>query len=417
MSRVVAAILLVAAGAAAFVLAPSPVPADLGDLPASRPVGALGCLLRADREGVASVGVIGAGPARVSALAGGTVIGDVPLTGEGAVTASDLGVSGLLGGVVELDRELAGAGVLVAGSAGISSAPCTPPGTDTIVVAGASTRSREALTLVVSNPYAIDAVARVRLGSEAGTEGVEGLEALFVPARTTLTRDLDRLVPLRGSLSVSLAVERGALHAAVAETGGSDTMVIEGVQPSSTWWVPLPPYTTTPGRIVVVPDGQEPVDIRLDTFGDGGAGSRGVSLAVGEQLALGIAELGPGVTGVAISSEVEITVAAIFDGAGFRAGGAGVAALRPDWALGPARGTAAAWVLVPGDIDAAVEVTVSGGRTSRVAAPAGALTQIPVPPSETGYTVRASTDVAVALTSLDGTSLAYSTGVPLGEAR
>lgn len=416
MSKVVAAILLVVAGTAAFLLAPSPAPADLGELPAARPAGALGCLLRADREGVGSVGVAGTGPARITALAGGEALGDVALTGEGEVASSDLGVSGILGGVVELDRELAGAGVLVAGSAGISSAPCTPPGTGMIVVAGASTRSREDVTLVVSNPYAIDAVAQVRLGSETGTEAVEGVEALFVPARTTLTRDLGRLVPLRETLSVSLAVERGALHAAVAETGGSDTMLIEGAAPATTWWVPLPPFTTTPGRIVVVPAAEAPVEVRLETFGDGGAGSRDVSLAAGEQLVVGAAELGPGVTGVAVSAETEVTAAAVFDAAGFRAGGPGVSALGPDWAVGPARGTATIWVLVPGDLDAAVEVSVPGGRTSRAEAPAGALTGIPVPPSGSGYTVRASTEVAVALTSLDGASLAYSAGVRLGDA-
>jgi len=415
--RIAAAAVLVLAGVVSWATAPTAEPAALGELPPARPPGALGCVLRADRDGQVTVGIAGnlAAGARVSAVAGGTIVGDVALPGEAAVSSSDLGVSGFLGGVVELDPLGAGAGVLSTGAAGTAAAACTPPASGRLVAAGGSTRSRESLTLVVSNPYALDAVAAVRLGSEAGTESVAGIEAVFVPARTTITRDLSRLAPLRELLSVGLTVERGALHAALVETGEADTMIAEAVAPAPAWWVVLPPYTTTPGRVVVVPEGEAPVDVQLDTFGDGGAGSRRVTLAVGEQLSLPVGELGPGVDAVAVAATADVTVSAVFDGSGFRAGGPAASVLASDWTLGPATGTVAVWVLVPGDIDATVEVDVAGtDRTARASAPAGALTQISVPPSAVGYTVRASTGVAVAGTSLAGTTLAYSTGVPLG---
>lgn len=422
MRRILVAVLLVGAGVASFLLAPTPPRVDTGDIPAPGAAGALGCVLRADRSGVVSVAAVGesAEPVRLAGVAGGGITAEVVLgdLGSGtAVSSTDLGVSGILGGLVELDTTSAAAGILESGSGGTAAAPCTPPATSRLVAAGGSTRSREALTLVVFNPYAVDAVVGVRISSEEGTESVSGLENLFVPARTSITRDLARLVSLRVSLSVSLAVERGAVHAALVETGGSDTMIAEATPPSPSWWVLLPPYTTTPGRVVVVNADDVAVDVSVDTFGPGGAETavRTETLAVGEQLSVPVGELGDGVQGAAVTGTGDLAVAAVFDGAGFRAGGAAAARLSTDWALGPSLDLSSVWVLVPGEIDATVEIEVPGseGVTRTATAAAGRLTQIAVPASPAGYLVRSSTDIVVAGTSLAGSALAFATGFPL----
>ncbi len=423
MRRILVVALLIGAGVASFLLAPPPPSVETGDVPAPGAAGALGCVLRADRSGVVSVAAVGdsAEPVRLAGVAGGGITAEVVLDDLGAGTAvssTDLGVSGILGGLVELDPASAAAGLLEAGPGGTAAAPCTPPATSRLVAPGGSTRSKEALTLVVFNPYAVDAVVGVRISSEEGTESVAGLESLFVPARTSITRDLARLVPLRVSLSVSLDVERGAVHAALLETGGSDTMIAEATSPSPLWWVLLPPYTTTPGRVVVVNADDVAVDVSLDTFGSGGAetGVRTETLAVGEQLSIPVGELGDGVQGAAVTGSGDLAVAVVFDGGGFRAGGGTAARLSTDWALGPSLDFSSVWVLVPGEIDATVEIEIpgSGGAPRTATATAGRLTQIAVPASPAGYLVRSSTDIVVAGTSLVGSTLAYATGSPLG---
>ena len=348
----------------------------------SRPY-AVGCVLRNDRGGSSTLGSAwdDADPARVSVVAAGSIISETVAEGDGGagLRAADLGVSGILGGLVEVDTSVGGAGVLFEGGAGMSAAPCTPPATSRLVVAGGSTRSREGLELVVFNPYGVDAVVEVQLGSEAGTESIASLESLVVPARTTLIWDLGRLVALRESLAVTLDVSRGAVHAALVETGGNDTMLLDGAEPAPAWWVLLPPYTLTPGRVVVADADAVSVDVRIDTFGADGVrvGAREETLAVGEQVSIAAAELGPAVGGVAVTGSGDLAVAAVFDGAGFRGGGAGASRLAPAWFLGPATDLATVWVLVPGDVDATVEVEIPGSPSAplTLGAPAGTLSR------------------------------------------
>ena len=105
---------------------------------------------------------------------------------------------------------------------------------------GGSTMSGETLDLVMTNPYAVDAVVWCGSSSENGDDSASEIASMLVPAGGTVVREqVSRCLPLRQSLSVRLDPQRGAVHAALLQTTSVDDIVVEGVPLAQDWWIPV----------------------------------------------------------------------------------------------------------------------------------------------------------------------------------
>jgi hypothetical protein len=285
------------------------------------------------------------------------------------------------------------------------------------VVLGGSTNTGETLELVLTNPYAADAVVSVSSSSEAGEDSATEIASILVPARSTVVRQLETLLTLRQSLAVRMEVQRGAIHAALIQVGSGDVAVFEGVEPAQDWWLPSLVVRDSSNRLVVANTSPVPVDVVIDTYQNGTVTEAALATTVEarSQIDLPVSEFAEGPVGLRVSSDGPVVTGLVVDGEATRGLTPGTT-LSTEWvipgsaSLGPAR----VWVLNPGEVEAelVLQPLLPGAAAQATTVPADTVAGISVEPGGAGYLIRSTSEVAVFWSArLEG--FAVATGYPL----
>lgn len=429
MIRRIASILVIAAVAGAGIwFRPAAEAFDIGEELATIPPQHRGCLGFFER-GITSSIQVGStlkGPV-VAALAAGSgstppVEVQIDDAGGAAVALEDLGAAGVTGALVELPSAESAAGITEVGPVGTMAAACTPPITDRMIISGGSTGTGETLDLLITNPYAQDAVVAITGSSEVGIDNAASLEEVVVPAGSTISRSLDAELNLRQSLSTYIEVVQGAVHAAYLQRIDGDAALIEGVEPGADWWLPVVPIEGATQRLVIATDSPSNVNVQVDRYTSDGVEERLVELAVEaqSQIEVAVADLGEGASGLRVSADGPVAVTLVAAGPGMRAATPATKAIATDW-LVPGVGGAGGniWITNPGDVISEVILQPLAPDT-----PARAVTVAPGATSSTridrlgsGYLIRSASPVTMLWFSAPdvGRSLATPSAIDLGE--
>ncbi len=355
------------------------------------------------------------------ASSGGAVLAERESeAGESSGVAFDIGSAvgaSTVGLVMDLPEEGAGAAIVTSSDVVLAAAMCTPPVAGETGIAGLSTASGESLDLVLANPYANDAVVEIRTISEAGVDSASELEAVVVPARSVVTIDLAQILPLRSRLSVRIIPERGVVHAVGVQSSPNERMVVEAVQPSTEWLLPLPD-TGTPPTITVLPTTGVDIEYTIDAYTEQGpfeAVAGGVVPGDG-QAVLDLQDLPEGTAAVRVTTTGESVASVVVEGETIRAGTPGAPFAASTWVVpGPGGAGAVLRLANPNGLDATVELRslVGMGDVESIALPAGSTALVRVDGPGPGYIVQADGDVFVAWSLSTDAGFALGVGVPL----
>jgi hypothetical protein len=426
MTRPVLAVLLTITMGVGWMSAPDRGPGDSGPRLEPAAAAAAVCPLRVERtvDGKMTVASTLFSPARVTVGSVGNVVSDlvVPVdeAGGAAVQFIELISGGAAGAFVEFGVPGAAAAAVSRGAGGVTAVSCPSLIRTTSLIPGASTRNGESLELILVNPYGSDAVVAVTSSSEIGSDSADQLSSVVVPARSTVTRDITTLLPLRNRLSFAISPIRGLVHAFTEGGGRGDRVVIEHVSPGSEWIAPVP---FIPGQVAtLVVSTASPVDVTLRVDGwSGGEFVEGVfsdSIPARGQLEIPLADLALDIVHVLGDGPIGVTLA--LEGVAGRAATPINSQGLQEWLMpGPGSAGSIGWVGVPGFDDAVVEFrSLSTGALSfTVDVPAGQVVAVPLEDQLIGYTLRSGVPITVLWTVSDETGLGLGapTALPGGE--
>ena len=424
MTRVMLAVVVAAALVGGWIA--SPVPAVIDDGPGLEPAAASAalCPVRLDRtvDGKLTIGSSLVAPARITiGNAGELATDEVVEVGEAGGAAVDFDAlipGGTSGAFVEFGVATASAATVSRGDAGVAAVACPSLLRATSVITGASTRNGESLELILVNPYGADAVVAVESSSEIGADSAEELASVVVPARSTVTRDLATLLPLRNRLSLAITPVRGLVYAFAEGGGRGDRVLIEHVDPRSEWMSPIPAFDGLAASLVV--SSISPVDVAMRL--DGWAGGEFVEGVFSEvipprgQIEIPLADLDVPMEVARILADGPIGVSLVVDGDGGRAATPVNSEAVLEWLMpGPGSAGSTAWIGVDGESDAVIEFLSldTGGESFTVTAAAGTVTPVPLDGQLIGYSLRSDFPVTVLWSVSDDTGIGLGAPTPL----
>lgn len=408
MSRVVwfTAIAVLAFGA--FSARPPDAPSPSAVEPTLLAPSAAGCIV--------SVGRGQSGAVAVTGEATVTVDGELRTLGSGALGIESVAPSGAGSALVEFVGP--GSAAIVESDELMNVAGnCSPTTTEPLVLSGISTANGRQVELVVSNPYALDAIIDISSSSEVGTDTASELESLVVPAGGIAVRDLSRILPLRRHLSLVLTPRRGAIHAVVFETGPEDGRVSEAVAGADEWWALFPPIEGLVRHLTIAGVSLGAVPFQLDIFSTEGLVEAAIddSVPSGAQFDLIHDEIATA-QAVRVVAAGAVVAAISLEGEGTLAGGPAALSAATVWGLpgaGVLPGASTVWIFNPGAEPASLTLTPIGtGNPTGADVLAVGLVGVPVARASAGY-VLVSDRPVVAVWTAAGTGLAYAAGVPL----
>ncbi len=421
--RLIQIALVLVTVSSAWLLRPVPTEAGLDRGVEPAPESFVGCIGWVDRDLSSSIliGSVVRGDILATLVAPGEAVEAVapvdPAGGASVSMGGDIGAAGIVGALAEMPTSDASAAVVATREEAAAAASCTAPSTGTLVAVGGSTNTGETLDLVLTNPYAADAVVSVSSSSEAGEDSATEIASILVPARTTVVRGLETLLTLRQSLAVKMEVQRGAVHAALVQGSPTDISIIEAVEPAEDWWVPSLLVTESDSRLVIANTSAVPVDIVVDIFEAGSVTEGALSEVVDarSQLEIPVNELVGGAAGFRVSSDGPIVVGLVVEGATSRAATPGTT-LSTEWLL-PGSGSLAstrAWVFNPGEVEAdlIVQPLTPGAPAQAATVPADAAVSVVVDEGGAGYLFRSTSEIAVFWSGRQ-VGFALATGHPL----
>jgi hypothetical protein len=424
MTRIVLAIAVVAALVGGWIVAPVPTVEDDG--PGLEPAAAAAalCPLRLDRtvDGKLTVGSTLISPARVTVGNAGEIATDVVVevgaAGGSAVNFDELIAGGTAGAFVEFGVPTASAATVSRGDAGVAAVACPSLLRNTSVINGASTRNGESLELILVNPYGADAVVAVESSSEIGADSAEELSSVVVPARSTVTRDLASLLPLRNRLSLAITPVRGLVHAFVEGGGRGDRVIIEHVDPRSEWITPVPSFDGQATALVISSISPVEVAMRVDGWADGDfvEGVYSEVIPPRGQIEIALADFDVPLDIARILADGPIGVSLVSEGDAGRAATPANSEAVLEWLMpGPGSAGSTAWIGVDGENDAVVDFLSldADGESFTVTAGAGTVTAVPLDGQLIGYSVRADSPVTVLWSVSDDTGIGLGSPSPL----
>lgn len=424
MTRIVLAVAVAAAMVGAWVVAPVQTGGDAG--PGLEPAAAAAalCPLRLDRtvDGKLTVGSTLIAPARITVGNAGEVAVDevfeVGGAGGAAVNFDELIAGGTAGAFVEFGVPTASAATVSRGDAGVAAVACPALLRNTSIISGSSTRNGESLDLILVNPYGADAVVAVESSSEIGADSAEELSSVVVPARSTVTRDIATLLPLRNRLSLAITPVRGLVHAFAEGGGGGDRVLIEHVDPKSDWITPVPDFDGQSTTVVVSSVSPVEVAMRVDGWSDGNLveGVYSEVIPPRGQIEIALADLDVPLDIARILADGPIGVSLVSEGDAGRAATPvnGEAVL--EWLMpGPGSAGSTAWIGVDGENDAVIEFLSldADGESFTVTAAGGTVTAVPLDSQLIGYSLRADSPVTVLWSVSDETGIGLGAPSPL----
>ncbi len=375
--------------------------------PSTAPARFRTCLARADRGSTPVLAISSAapGPVAVSATAAGSLepvtTSPIGAAGGGVVALGDAGLVGFATLLAEMPTDATAAAVITRGERGRAAQACAGRPEPVVAVSGGSSLEGERPTLVLGNPFATDAVVAVTSASEVGEDSAGELSSLLVPARSTVTVDLGRLLPLREHLSVVLTAERGAVVGGLVQAGDGDVAAGTFVPPAGDWWLALPDVGQQSATLSFISLAPTDVEYQVDTYQAGQVteGMETGSVAPGEQVVVDLSEVVPP-AGVRVTATGPVVASLSLTGEHLRALSAGVPAPSDRWFVPGAGvgGPSVLWVFNPGatDLDAVFQPLSPGAQARREPLPAASVTAVPVGGgSRGGYLVEAVGDVVV----------------------
>jgi hypothetical protein len=268
------------------------------------------------------------------------------------------------------------------------------------------------------NPYGSDAVVAVESSSEIGPDSADELSAVVVPARSTVTRDLSTLLPLRNRLSLAISPVRGLVHAFVEGGGRGDRVVIEQAAPGGQWVTPVPAIGDQDVILVVSSVSPIEVALRIDGWSEGGLVEGLVSDTIPPrgQIEIRLADLGTPVDILHVLADGPIGASLVIEGDGGRAATPVNTEALPDWLMpGPGSTGSVAYVGNPGETDGVVDFQslATGGQSFTIEVAAGGVTAVPLEDQVVGYALRANVPITVLWTVSDETGMGLGAPVPL----
>ncbi len=370
---------------------------------------AAGCIVSVGRGQTGSLNVIG--EAEIS------VGGESITTGDGSLSVDEVTPSGEGSALIDF---VGPGGAAVVESDGLIdlAANCSAVSTAPLVISGISTGNGRQVSLVLANPYALDAVIDITSSSEVGSDTASELDSMVVPAGAIAVRDVSRILPLRRHLSLTLSVRSGSVHGVVYETGPDDGRASEAVAGADEWWAIFPPIEGLTRHLTIVPATVGAIPFQIDLYTTEGLVEAAIdnSVPAGAQFDVMADELGTA-QAVRVISAGPVVAAISLEGDDTMAGGPAAGSPASSWVLpgaGVLPGTTTVWVFNPGDEDVSVsliEFGSDGGGTS-IVVPAGALLGIPMASTQIGYTLVAQSPVVTVWTSM-GAGLAYAAGIAI----
>ena len=319
--------------------------------------------------------------------------------------------SAALGQVVAGTYDRAGAVPALAG--------CTPAIPGPVALLGLATNAGEGSSLVITNPFAAEASVTLTGSSEFGPDTPSALEAVRVPAMSTLELVLDQSMAGREQLGFTLAPESGLVIAGMTRTG-PDTAISEAIPGARQWHVALPGFGID-GQLIVRSLAAADSAFRIDRIDQSGItdGVETGSLAPGEQLVFSLEEMGGGDGGFVVNAEEDVAVATAYIGEELRTVSAAAPATAIQWLI-PVSATSeegenTLWILNPeeNETTASIQTFSRSGRVQEIDLPAGTTTGLVVDLDGSGASITAGHPVAVFHGVLNGTRAAMTRAYPL----
>lgn len=344
-------------------------------------------------------------------------------TGEGFTldvgTLAEIGVNpilvesaaGAIGQLAAATYERAGAVPALAG--------CLPAIPAPVALLGLATNAGEGSSLVITNPFAAEASVTLTGSSEFGPDTPSALEAVRVPAMSTLELVLDQSMAGREQLGFTLIPETGLVIAGMTRTG-PDTAISEAIAGARRWHVALPGFGID-GQLIL--RSLAPVDsaFRIDRIDQSGItdGVEAGSLAPGQQLVFSLEEMGGGEGGFVVNAEEDVAVATAYVGDELRTVSAAAPATAIQWLIPVSatneEGENSLWILNPEETATSASIQRFGGsgRAQEIELPAGTTTGLVVDLNGSGASITAGHPVAVFHGVLNGTRAAMTRAYPL----
>lgn len=213
------------------------------------------------------------GPTRLTLFTGGGSAGTLGTrtgaSGSTVIPVGDVAAVGTPGGLVELPNADSATGVKVVGAASLAAEACPSVPAIQTMMTGGSTVSGENFIMQLMNPYAGEAIASLRVVSEAGIESNDRFESVIVPPRSFTSLDFSELVPGRETLSVSVETVLGRVISVGRQEVEGESSLWTAVPTAQDWFLPIPkggPSKT----LLLATDSALEVDYQIDFYGPDG---------------------------------------------------------------------------------------------------------------------------------------------------
>jgi hypothetical protein len=345
--------------------------------------------------------------------------------GSGEGFALEVGTLGEVGLSPILIESAAGAiGQLAAGiydrAGGVPAlSGCTPASSSPVALLGLATNAGEGSSVVITNPFAAEASVTLTGSSEFGPDTPSDLEAVRIPANSTIELVLDQTMAGREQLGFTLQPDTGLAIAGMIRSG-PDTAISEAIAGARQWHVALPGFGID-GQLIVRSLAAVDSVFRIDRIDPTGVtdGVESGSLGPEEQLVFSLEEMGGTEGGFIVNSEEDVAVATVYAGDELRTVSAAAATTVVQWLI-PVSATAdegenALWILNPEETETAASIQVFGRSSppQEIELPAGSTTGLVVGLNGAGASITAGHPVAVFYGVLNGTRAAMTPAHPL----
>jgi hypothetical protein len=264
------------------------------------------------------------------------------------VELAELAELGLTPVLIEADRVAATTYSHAGGAASL--AGCLPASPDPVAVMGMSTSAGDGSTLIISNPFAIEAAVQMRGASEFGDDTPTDLEQVRVPAFTNLEFDFGQILTGRASLSFVVRATAGSVVAGMRRTGENDIASSEAIAGSTEWFFAIPDLGID-GAIHLRAIGDGDTAFRIDPIGADLLAEALVEgqLGANEVGVFPLSGIGPAIGGLVVTTNQPSAAVVVYAGPEARAVSPGATTVIGEWLVpvsaSRSEGQNAVWLL------------------------------------------------------------------------
>lgn len=311
---------------------------------------------------------------------------------------ADVGELAELGVTPVLVESAAAAAVYNRAGGAAAVAGCVSAAAEPVAVLGMATNGGESSTLILANPFAVEASVQLEAVSEFGIDTPTDLEQVRIPAATSLELDFDQDLAGRESLSFVITSVSGSVVAGMRRAGENDLAAAEAIAGSTEWYFALPDFGAD-GAIHVRPLTEGDTAFRIDRIGTdvlAEAVAEGTIDSQAEAI-FPLTDLDPEAGGFVLSSDQPVAAALVYTGAEVRAVSPGADRAANSWIVPVSalrnEGQTAIWLLNSTDRDLTATIT---------SVDQGGVRFVELPPGQTTGTVVQNLQGAGAVVTADG---------------